>query len=84
MGEYSKSQAQELGISIFGVVEALKDGVQAEDAGAAMTLLSAFTTAADEISSDTDAAVLDIISGLASAFADSKRDPVVGDELAHD
>ena len=76
MGEYNKQQAQDLGAAIFDTIMAAKDGLQPEDAGAAMTLLTAFTSASDEISTDTDAAVLDIISGLASKLADSKRDTV--------
>lgn len=77
MGEYNKQQAQDLGAAIFETIEAVKDGLQPHDTGAAMNLLGKFTAASDEIAADPDAAVLDIVAGLASAVADSKRNPVV-------
>lgn len=73
--EYSKTQVQELGDAIFQTIMAVKDGIQPADATAAMNLLMKFTAASDEIQSDSDAAVLDIVSGLTSKLADSRRNP---------
>ena len=74
MQDYNKAQTQGLGVAIFGVIMAVKDGLDPADAGAAMALLGKFTEAANEIQGDSDAAVLDVISGLSGALADSRRD----------
>ena len=74
MQNYNKAHVQALGDAVFQVIEAVKDGLQASDTTAAMTLLGAFTAASDEIVGDSDAAVLDLIAGLATKLADSRRD----------
>jgi hypothetical protein len=71
---YNKAQAQALGVAVYDVIQAVKDGLQPGDVPAAMTLLAAFSAASDEIKGDSDAAVLDLISGLSNKLADSRRD----------
>jgi hypothetical protein len=75
MGEaYNKTEAQALGVALFETVTAVKDGIQPEDAATAMSLLMKLSAAANEIQVDRDAAILDIVSGLTSKLADSRRD----------
>lgn len=77
MENYNKDQTQGLGVAVFEMIQAVKDGIQPTDTGAAMNLLAKFTAASDEIQGDSDAAVLDVISGLSGALADSRRDDLV-------
>ena len=74
MVDYNKAQAQALGVAVYDVIQAVKNGLQPEDTVAAMTLLAAFSAASDEIKGDVDAAVLDLVSGLTNKLADSRRD----------
>lgn len=71
---YNKTEAQGLGVALFDTVTAVKDGIQPEDAAVAMNLLMKLSAAANEIQQDRDAAILDIVSGLTSKLADSRRD----------
>jgi hypothetical protein len=74
MLDYNKAQAQALGVAVYDVIQAVKDGLQPGDVPAAMALLAAFSAASDEIKGDSDAAVLDLVSGLTNKLADSRRD----------
>ena len=74
MQDYNKAHTQALGEAVFAVIMAVKDGLQPGDTAAAMGLLAAFSAASDEIKQDSDAAVLDLISGLTNKLADSRRD----------
>jgi hypothetical protein len=71
---YNKTEAQGLGGALFDTVTSIRDGIQPEDAAVAMNLLMKLSAAANEIQQDRDAAILDIVSGLTSKLADSRRD----------
>ena len=74
---YNKDQVQALGAKVVDMVNAVADGVDVADVSVGMELLTAFMSASDEIAADKDAAILDIVSGATSAFADQRRDPEV-------
>ncbi|RKZ20201.1 hypothetical protein DRQ50_00145 [bacterium] len=74
---YNKDQVQALGAKIVDMVNAVADGVDVSDVSVGMDLLAAFMSASDEIATDKDAAVLDIVAGATSAFADQRRNPEV-------
>lgn len=74
MEGYNKTEAQTLGAAIFELIDAVSDGLDASDTGAAMNLLAKLSAASDEIRGDRDAAVLDVLSGLSGKLADSRRD----------
>ena len=72
---YSKEQVHALGAKVVDMVNAVADGVDVSDIAVGMELLTAFMAASDEIAADKDAAILDIVAGATSAFADQRRDP---------
>ena len=72
---YDKTQVQALGAKVVAMVNAVADGVDVSDISVGMELLTAFMSASDEISADKDAAILDVVAGAASAYADQRRDP---------
>jgi hypothetical protein len=72
---YDKTQVQALGAKVVDMVKAVADGVDVSDVSVGMELLTAFMAASDEISSDTDAAIFDIIAGAADAYATERRNP---------
>ena len=77
MSEYNKAQPQALGGAVVDMVNAVSDGVDVTDMAVGMKLMAAFKAAKDEIQGDKDAALLDILAGAASAFADQRRTPSV-------
>jgi len=54
---------------------AVADGLDMSDLAQATAVLGLFSAASDELGSDTDAAILDMISGAMSRVADPRRDP---------
>ena len=71
---YDKVAVQEVGAKLWDLIDALTDGVDAGDIAQGTAFLIAASGQAGTIGGDPDAAVADILSGLTSAFADSKRD----------
>ena len=71
---YEKLSMQAVGASLADVIFAvMDDGVGVEDAPALISFLTAAVGQAGEIKDDPDAAILDIVSGLTSSFADKRR-----------
>jgi hypothetical protein len=73
---YEKAALGAIGGEIVDMIQALADGVDAEDAGVVVGFLTKAVASIDAIKSDPDAAILDILSGAASAAADLRRDVV--------
>lgn len=71
---YNKEDAQNLGKELVELIHGLADGMGPDDMANAMETLSAGMAASDEIKSDTNAAVFDVLAGAASAQADRARD----------
>lgn len=71
---YDKQQVQALGAAVVDLIEAVADGVDVTDVGVGMDVLGKFMAASDELSSDKDAALLDVAAGIASTAADRRRD----------
>lgn len=74
---YDPVQCKDVGAGLLEVVDAVKDGVQVEDAAVGMAFLAKLSAAANEIQTDSDAALLDILSGAADAFARRRQNPEV-------
>ena len=72
---YDPVQCKAVGAGLLEVVDAVKDGVQVEDAAAGTAFLLKLSAAANEIQSDSDAAVLDSASGLTDALARRRQNP---------
>ena len=76
---YNKMELQAAGGLLINLVQALSDGIDAGDIAEGTEFLVALSGLADDIKADPDAAILDILSGATSAFADMRRDvPVDG------
>ncbi len=72
----NKQALQDAGGKFVGLVQALQDGFQVGDDLPEITaLLVALAGVAGDIAEDADSALLDIISGAASSFADIRRLP---------
>ena len=74
---YSKEDTQKLGEELVDLIHGFANGVGADDMANAMEAMSAGMGASDELKSDTNAAVFDILAGAASAQADRVRDDLV-------
>jgi hypothetical protein len=72
---YNKEQVQELGRQIVALGQAVSDGVDVTDVNAGMDVLAAFMGASDEFQADLDAAVLDMVAGMADAAATLRQNP---------
>jgi len=73
---YEKAQVHAAADAVYAVIQAVKDGLDIADVGAAITLLTAFVGAADEFKDDTDAAGLHLAARLADRFGDERINPV--------
>jgi len=73
MAEYNKAGLQAAGGTITALIYALMDGVGLDDLDEAKDVGVALFPLIDEIKDDPDAALLDIVSGLTSSFADRRR-----------
>ena len=74
---YDKEGLQAAGAVVVELIEALMDGVGLDDLDEAKDVAVALFPHIGSIKDDPDAAVLDIVSGLTSAYADVRRDPEV-------
>jgi hypothetical protein len=74
---YNKAHVQAAGNAVLQVIDAVKDGLDASDVGAAITLLTAITDAADEFRGDTDAAILHLVATIADGVGDDRVNPSV-------
>ena len=74
MENYSKAEVQKLGGALVELIHGFGNGLGADDMANAMKALSDGMAASNEIAGDTNAAVFDVVSGMASAQADKMRD----------
>lgn len=72
---YNKEQVVAAADAIVATIDAVKDGLDAADVGAAVTLLTAVAAAADEFKGDTDAAVLHLVAAIADRIGDQRVNP---------
>ena len=70
---YEKAGIQAIGVSITALIYALMDGVGLDDIDEIKDVAVAAFPHLSDIKDDPDAAVLDIVSGLTSSFADKRR-----------
>lgn len=69
---YNKAQVQAAGVAVLNTIDAVKDGLDASDVGAAISLLTAIAEAADEFKNDTDAAILHLVATIADGVGDDR------------
>ena len=74
---YNKAQVQEAADALWAVIQAARDGIQAEDMGAAVMLLTSIASVADN-AKDTDA----FVAHLASRLLDHVGDELVDAEVS--
>lgn len=76
---YNKAQVQAVGEVIVRGIDAVRDGIDVNDATVGIEFLTALIGAADEIRTDTDAAALHIASVITDKFGDRRvnAEPVV-------
>jgi hypothetical protein len=68
-----KAQCRAMGMAFMDAIWAVKDGLQlTQDSPAFFALLTAITSAADDIQADADAAVAYALSGATESFGDKK------------
>jgi len=73
---YNKAQVQAVGDEIIKTINAVKDGIDASDMTQAITLMTAFMSAADEFKDDTDAAMLHLAGHLMDRYGDKRQNLV--------
>ena len=73
MSEYNHNQVKAVGARLVDLAYALSDGLDISDSDEGVALLTAFMNAADEFQGDLDAAVLDLLSGAADAWARARQ-----------
>lgn len=71
---YNKAQVEAAGDALLAAIEAVRDGLDVTDVTAAVSLLTAIGGAADEFRTDTDAAVLHLVSHVAGKLGDARVD----------
>jgi hypothetical protein len=72
----NKQALQETGAKFVELIQAVQDGFQmGEDLDEITALLVSLAAVAGDIGEDADSALLDILSGAASKFADIRREP---------
>jgi len=72
---YESAHPKAAGAALVDLIHALKDGVGIDDTDEAMALLTSITQCSDEIQTDSDAAIFDIISGAADRMARLRQEP---------
>lgn len=73
---YDKRNPVAVGKALVELIEATtEDGVGMEDMDELMALISSLKAARPEMSNDTDAATLHILSGASDAFGDKRVNP---------
>lgn len=71
---YEKEALVQLADAILAVFDGVRDGVDVNDVDEAVGLLTAFSSASDEIRGDTDAALLHLSSSLLDRIGDRRMD----------
>ena len=74
---YDKSKPVAVGKALVDLVDACSDGVGIDDMDEFVALMAALKAAQAEMSGDTDAATLHMISGATDAFGDKRVNPAV-------
>lgn len=75
---YDKNKCKAVGVALVELVEAVTtDGVGMDDMDELMVLVAALKSAQAEMATDTDAAVLHILSGASDAFGDKRVNPAL-------
>ena len=75
---YVKQEVLDFGGEVADLILGILNGFQTEEELTnAMAAFTAAAKAANELQTDTDAALLDTLSGLAGRVADSRRDDLV-------
>jgi len=77
MKEYNHTEPKAAGSALVDLIWALRDGAGIDDIDEATALLAKINAASNEIQGDTDAAVLDILSGATDRFARLRQDVAV-------
>ena len=72
---YDKTKCKAVGVALVELIDAVTDGVGMDDMDEMMALAMALKGAQAEMSSDTDAATLHILSAAADAFGDKRVNP---------
>lgn len=74
---YDKTKPIEVGHKLVELIEAVTDGVGMEDMDEFISLIAALQAAQTEMTTDTDAAILHVVSGATDAFGDKRINPPV-------
>ncbi len=72
---YDKTKPVAVGHALFSLIEAVSDGVDMGDMDEFLAFTMSLSAAQAEMSQDTDAAVLHVLSGAADAFGDARINP---------
>lgn len=74
---YDKTKIEDAAVSLYNLVQALRDGVDASDSVQAINFLTKVTSAASSFQADKDAAVLHLISKVMEVIGDDRVDAPV-------